>query len=254
MAEACFTPAERERLARASVLLVGCGGLGSPVAYALAAAGVGRIGLVDMDQVDLSNLQRQILHHTADVGRPKVESGREKILALRPDIRVDTHPVPLTSENALDLFRQYDLIVDGSDNFATRYLVNDACVLTGRPQVHGSIFRFDGQVTTFVPGQGPCYRCLYPTPPPPGAVPSCAEAGVIGVLPGFIGSLMAMEAVKLITGRGEPLVGRLLIYSALDMDVSEVHIRRNPECPVCGDHPTIRELIDYEQFCGGVGR
>ncbi|BAD40111.1 putative molybdopterin biosynthesis protein [Symbiobacterium thermophilum IAM 14863] len=254
MTHACFTPAERERLDRASVLLIGCGGLGSAVAYALAAAGVGRIGLCDMDRVDLSNLQRQVLHHTADVGRPKVESAREKILGLRPGIQVDLHPVALTSENALDLFRQYDLIVDGSDNFATRYLVNDACVLTGRPQVHGSIFRFDGQVTTFVPGEGPCYRCVYPTPPPPGAVPSCAEAGVIGVLPGFIGSLMAMEALKLITGRGSPLIGRLLIFSALDMGVSEVQIRRNPECPVCGEHPTIHELMDYEQFCGGVGR
>lgn len=253
MMNACFTPEERERLARASVLLIGCGGLGSPVAYELAAAGVGRIGLCDMDEVDLSNLQRQVLHHTADVGRPKVESGREKILALRPGTQVDLHPVTLTSENALELFRQYDLILDGSDNFATRYLVNDACVLTGRPQVHGSIFRFDGQVTTFVPGQGPCYRCIYPTPPPPGSVPSCAEAGVIGVLPGFIGSLMAMEALKLLAGRGTGLTGRLVIYSALDMDVAEVQIRRNPECPVCGDHPTIHELIDYEQFCGGVG-
>jgi molybdopterin/thiamine biosynthesis adenylyltransferase len=247
-----FSPAERERLANASVLLIGCGGLGSPIAYQLAAAGVGRIGLCDMDVVDLSNLQRQVLHFTPDVGRLKVESGAAKIAALRPETVVETHPVALTRENALALFRQYDLVVDGSDNFATRYLVNDACVLTGRPQVHGSIFRFDGQITVFQPGSGgPCYRCLYPTPPPPGSVPSCAQAGVIGVLPGFLGSLMAMEAVKLLTGRGTSLNGRLLIYNALDMDVAEVQIKRNSGCPVCGDSPTITELIDYEWFCGG---
>lgn len=247
-----FTPAERERLARSSALLIGCGGLGSPIAYQLAAAGVGRIGLCDMDVVDLSNLQRQVLHYTADVGRPKVESGRAKIAALRPGTQVEMHRGALTSENALDLFRQYDIILDGSDNFATRYLVNDASVLTGRPQVHGSIFRWDGQVSLFHPGEGPCYRCLYPTPPPPGSVPSCAEAGVIGVLPGFVGSLMAMEALKLLSGRRSGLAGRLLIYNALEMDVAEVQIRRNPDCPVCGDHPTIHELIDYQLFCGGV--
>ncbi|MBP2017222.1 adenylyltransferase/sulfurtransferase [Symbiobacterium terraclitae] len=252
--EARFTPAEQARLAASSVLVVGCGGLGSPVAYELAAAGVGRIGLCDMDRVDLSNLQRQVLHDAADVGRLKVESGMAKISALRPETHVDLHPVSLTSDNALELFAQYDLILDCSDNFATRYLVNDACVLAGRPQIHGSIFRFDGQVTTFIPGQGPCYRCIYPTPPPPGSVPSCAEAGVIGVLPGFVGSLMAMEALKVLSGRGAALVGRLLVYSALDMDVAEVQLRRNPDCPVCGDHPTIHQLIDYEQFCGGVGR
>lgn len=252
--EAYFTPAEQERLARSSVLVVGCGGLGSPVAYELTAAGVGRIGLCDADRVDLSNLQRQILHDAADVGRLKVESGLSKLSALRPEIHVDLHPVNLTRENALELFSQYDLILDCSDNFATRYLVNDACVLARRPQVHGSIFRFDGQVTTFIPGQGPCYRCIYPSPPPPEAVPSCAEAGVIGVLPGFIGSLMAMEALKVLTGRGAALVGRLLVYNGLDMDVAEVQVRRNPDCPVCGDHPTIHELIDYEQFCRGVGR
>lgn len=247
-----FSPAERERLSRSSVLLIGCGGLGSPIAYQLAAAGVGRIGLCDMDVVDLSNLQRQVLHFTTDIGRPKVESGAAKVAALRPETVVELHPVALTRENALALFGQYDLVVDGSDNFATRYLVNDACVLTGRPQVHGSIFRFDGQITVFQPGSGPCYRCLYPTPPPPGSVPSCAEAGVIGVLPGFVGSLMAMEAVKLLAGRGKSLNGRLLIYNALDMDLAEVQIRRNPTCAVCGDEPTIRELIDYEWFCGGV--
>ncbi|MFZ5815373.1 MAG: HesA/MoeB/ThiF family protein [Bacillota bacterium] len=250
--EDVFSPAEKERLARSSVLLIGCGGLGSPIAYQLAAAGVGRLGLCDMDRVDLSNLQRQVLHFTGDVGRPKVESGADKVAGLRPEVVVERHPVALTRENALELFRQYDLIVDGSDNFATRYLVNDACVLTGRPQVHGSIFRFDGQITVFQPGAGPCYRCLYPTPPPAGSVPSCAEAGVIGVLPGFVGSLMAMEALKLLTGRGRSLNGRLLIYNALEMDVAEVQIKRNPACAVCGDQPTIRELIDYEWFCGGV--
>lgn len=249
-----FTPAEQERLARASVLLVGCGGLGSPIAYELAAAGVGRLGLCDMDVVDISNLQRQVLHYTADEGRPKVESGRARIAAIRPETVVETHRVAITRENALELFQRYDVIMDCSDNFATRYLVNDACVLTGRPQVHGSIFRFDGQVTFFEPGKGPCYRCIYPSPPPPGSVPSCAEAGVIGVLPGFIGSLMAMEAIKYITGRGRSLGGRLLVYNALDMYVTEVQVKRNPDCPLCGDHPTIHELIDYDWFCGGVQR
>lgn len=248
-----FSPAESERLARASALLIGAGGLGSPIAYQLAAAGVGRIGLCDMDQVDLSNLQRQVLHFTADLGRPKVESGASKIRALNPSVRVETHPVALDSHNARELFRQYDVVLDGSDNFATRYLVNDACVLTGKPQVHGSIFRFDGQVTLFEPGRGPCYRCLYPSPPPPGSVPSCAQAGVIGVLPGFIGSIMAMEALKLLAGREEGrLRGRLLIYNSLDMEVAEVRIERNPACPVCGDQPSITELIDYQAFCGGA--
>lgn len=247
-----LSPAEKERLAAASVLLIGCGGLGSPIAYQLAAAGVGRIGLCDMDRVDLSNLQRQVLHYTSDVGRLKVESGAAKIAGLRPETVVELHPVALTRENALALFSQYDLVLDGSDNFATRYLVNDACVLTGRPQVHGSIFRFDGQVTLFQPGHGPCYRCLYPTPPPAGSVPSCAQAGVIGVLPGMIGSLMAMEGIKLLVGRGDTLNGRLLIYNALDMDMAEVQVKRNPACPICGEQPTIHELIDYEFFCGGV--
>lgn len=247
-----FSPAEKERLARSSVLLIGAGGLGSPVAYQLAAAGVGRIGLCDMDQVDVSNLQRQVLHFTADVGVPKVESGAAKVRALNPDTVVDTYTTAITSDNALELFRQYDLVIDGSDNFATRYLVNDASVLTGTPHVHGSIFRWDGQVTVFHPGTGPCYRCLYPSPPPPGAVPSCAEAGVIGVLPGMVGSLMAMEGLKLLSGRGESLTGRLLIYNSLGMDLAEVRLRRNPDCPVCGEHPSITELIDYVAFCGGV--
>jgi molybdopterin/thiamine biosynthesis adenylyltransferase len=248
-----FTAAEKERLQGSSALLIGCGGLGSPIAYQLAAAGVGRIGLCDMDVVDLSNLQRQVLHFTADVGRPKVESGAAKVHALNPAVMVVTHREALTSENALALFAQYDVILDGSDNFATRYLVNDACVLTGKPQVHGSIFRFDGQVTVFRPGAGPCYRCLYPSPPPPGSVPSCAQAGVIGVLPGMVGSIMAMEGLKLLAGRGEGLEGRLVIYSSLDMEFAEVRIRRSPTCPMCGEHPTITELVDYVAFCGGAG-
>jgi adenylyltransferase/sulfurtransferase len=251
--EGGFTQEERERLQRSSVLLIGCGGLGSPIAYQLAAAGVGRIGLCDMDVVDVSNLQRQVLHFTADVGVPKVESGAAKVRALNPAVQVVTHRAALDSSNALELFSQYDLILDGSDNFATRYLVNDACVLLGKPQVHGSIFRFDGQVTVFHPGEGPCYRCLYPSPPPPGSVPSCAMAGVIGVLPGMIGSIMAMEGLKLLAGRGETLTGRLVIYNSLEMEFAEVRIRRNPACPVCGESPAITHLIDYEAFCGGAG-
>ncbi|HEY8347162.1 MAG TPA: molybdopterin-synthase adenylyltransferase MoeB [Symbiobacteriaceae bacterium] len=250
-----FSPAEQQRLAGASVLVVGAGGLGSPVAYQLAAAGVGRIGLSDMDRVDVSNLQRQVLHFTPDIGRPKVESAAAKLRALNPTVTVETHPVAITSENALDLIARYDVVVGCVDNFATRYLLNDACVMTGRPHVHGAVFRWDGQVTVFDPRNGgPCYRCLHPTPPPPGAVPSCAEAGVIGVLPGMMGSLMAMEVLKLLLDRGEGLGGRLLICSTLTMDFAEVQIRRNPECPVCGDHPTITELIDYEAFCGGAGQ
>lgn len=246
-----FSPAEQKRLARSSVLLVGAGGLGSPVAYQLAAAGVGRIGLCDMDQVDVSNLQRQVLHYTEDAGRPKVESGAAKLRALNPDVRVDTYPVAITSQNAMELIRGYDLVVAGTDNFATRYLLNDACVMLNKPVVHGAVFRWDGQVTVFNPQEGgPCYRCLYPSPPPPGAVPSCAQAGVIGVLPGMIGSMMAMEALKLLSGRGTTLNGRLLLCSMLTMDFTEVQIRRNPACPVCGDHPTITELIDYKAFCG----
>ncbi|HYG60476.1 MAG TPA: ThiF family adenylyltransferase [Symbiobacteriaceae bacterium] len=234
-----------------SALLIGLGGLGSPVAYQLAAAGVGRLGLCDGDTVDLSNLQRQVLHFTPDVGLPKVESGAAKVRALNPDVVLKLHREPLSAASALALLAGYDIVLDGSDNFATRYLVNDAAVLLGKAHVHGSIFRFDGQVTVFQPGRGPCYRCLYPSPPPPGTVPSCAQAGVIGVLPGFIGSLMAMEGVKLLAGRGEPLTGRLLIYNALDMEVAAVQVRRDPACPLCGDHRTITELVDYQAFCGG---
>jgi len=219
----------------------------------LAAAGVGRIGLCDADRVDLSNLQRQVLHFTDDVGRLKVESGAAKLRALNPVVQVDEHRERLTAANALELFARYDLVLDCSDNFATRYLVNDACVLLGRPQVHGSIYRFDGQLTVFQPGEGPCYRCVYPQPPAPGSVPSCAQAGVIGVLPGLIGSAMAMEAIKLLSGQGEPLVGRLLIYNSLDMEFAEVRIQRDAACPICGEAPTIHELIDYEAFCGGDG-
>lgn len=246
-----FTLAERARLAGASALLIGAGGLGSPIAYQLAAAGVGRIGLCDMDRVDLSNLQRQVLHFTADVGALKAESGAAKLRALNPNVAVEVHAEGLSRTNALDLLARYDLVIDGSDNFATRYLVNDAAIFTGKPHVHGSIFRWDGQVTVFPEGGGPCYRCLYPSPPPPGAVPSCAMAGVIGVLPGLVGSIMAMEALKVLSCRGGTLAGRLLLYNSLEMDFAQVQVRRNPACPVCGDAPTIRELVDYVAFCGG---
>lgn len=248
-----FTQEEQERLARSSVLLIGAGGLGSPVAYELAAAGVGRIGLCDMDRVDVSNLQRQVLHTTFDAGRLKVESGADKLRALNPNVVVETHPVAITRENAMELIAGYDLVMAGADNFATRYLVNDACVLLGKPVVHGAVWRWDGQITVFDPKSGgPCYRCLYPSPPPPGAVPSCAMAGVIGVLPGIVGSMMAMEALKMLSGRGSTLTGRLLLCSTLTMDFTEVQVERNPDCPVCGDHPTVTELIDYEAFCGGA--
>jgi molybdopterin/thiamine biosynthesis adenylyltransferase len=240
-------------LAGKSALIIGAGGLGSPAAYQLAAGGVGRIGLCDADRVDLSNLQRQVLHFTEDVGRLKVESGAAKLRALNPAVQVEEHRERLTAANALELFARYDVVLDCSDNFATRYLVNDACVLLRRPQVHGSIYRFDGQLTVFQPGAGPCYRCVYPQPPAPGSVPSCAQAGVIGVLPGLIGSAMAMEAIKLLSGQGEPLVGRLLIYNSLDMEFAEVRIQRDSACPMCGDAPTIHALIDYEAFCGGDG-
>jgi adenylyltransferase/sulfurtransferase len=243
----------QKRLKAASVLLIGAGGLGSPLALYLAAAGVGRLGLVDFDVVDFSNLQRQIIHGTPDVGRSKLESARDRILAVNPEVRVDLYETRLTSANALKLFGPYDLVIDGTDNFPTRYLVNDACVLLGKPNVYGSIFRFDGQASVFYPGRGPCYRCLYPEPPPPGEVPSCAEGGVLGVLPGLIGCIQATEAVKLILGRGEPLVGRLLLYDALQMTFREFKVRRNPKCPVCGEAPTIKQLIDYEQFCGVRG-
>lgn len=238
------------KLKQASVLLIGTGGLGAPLGMYLAAAGIGRIGLVDFDVVDHTNLQRQIIHGTKDVGRKKLDSAADTMHDINPYVQIDKYEVALTSENALDILKDYDLVIDGTDNFPTRYLVNDACVLLGKPNVYGSIFRFEGQATVFAYQGGPCYRCLYPEPPPPGLVPSCAEGGVLGILPGLIGVVQATEAVKLILGTGEPLVGRLMLYDALAMRFRELKLRRNPECPVCGDHPTIKELIDYHQFCG----
>ncbi len=238
------------KLKAAKVLCIGTGGLGAPLGVYLAAAGVGRIGLVDFDTVDLTNLQRQILFSTSDVGRPRIEAAADRLRGLNPDIQIDTFEARLTSENALDLFKDYDLIVDGTDNFPTRYLVNDACVLLGKQNVYGSIFRFEGQVTVFGAPGGPCYRCLYPEPPPPGLVPSCAEGGVLGVLPGIVGSIQAAETLKLIIGQGEPLIGRLLLFDALAMRFRELRLRKNPECPVCGAHPTVTKLIDYAEFCG----
>jgi adenylyltransferase/sulfurtransferase len=243
-------PDGQRRLKAGRVLCVGAGGLGSPAALYLAAAGVGTIGLIDFDSVDASNLQRQILHSTPDVGRPKLQSAREKLNALNPEVRIETYETSLTSANALALFRDYDVILDGTDNFATRYLVNDACVLLGKPNAYGSIFRFEGQASVFATKGGPCYRCLYPEPPPPGLVPSCAEGGVLGVLPGVIGTIQATESIKLLLRGGTTLAGRLLLYDAWTMRFRELKLRRDPECPVCGDHPTVRELIDYEQFCG----
>ena len=240
----------QKALLNARVLMIGAGGLGSPAALYLAAAGVGTIGIVDFDTVDLSNLQRQILHRTRTVGMLKVDSAEQTIHDINPDVNVVKHAIALRSNNAFEVFKDYDIIVDGADNFPTRYLTNDAAVMTGKTVVHGSIFQFDGQVTVFKPFDGPCYRCLFPSPPPPGAVPNCAEAGVLGVLPGIVGSIQAVEAIKLIIGQGDPLIGRLLIFDALAMEFSEVKIRRDPACPVCGDNPTIHELIDYEQFCG----
>ncbi len=240
----------QRRLKAARVLCIGAGGLGSPAALYLAAAGVGTIGLVDFDAVDSSNLQRQIIHGTPDVGRPKLDSARDRLQELNPNVRFEGHETALTSKNALDILREYDVVVDGTDNFPTRYLVNDACVILRKPNAYGSIFRFEGQASVFAVKDGPCYRCLYPEPPPPGLVPSCAEGGVLGVLPGIIGTIQATEAIKLILGVGEPLVGRFLIYDALRMRFRELKLRRDPECPVCGDRPTVRELIDYEQFCG----
>ena len=240
------------KLKEASVLCIGAGGLGSPVALYLAAAGVGRIGIVDFDVVDYSNLQRQVIHGTPDVGRPKLDSARDRLNAINPEVTVETHDVALSSDNALDLLTGYDIIVDGTDNFPTRYLVNDACVLLGKPNVYGSIFRFEGQASVFATKDGPCYRCLYPEPPPPGLVPSCAEGGVLGILPGVVGTIQATEAVKLIIGVGEPLINRFMIYDALRMRFRELKLRKDPECPVCGENPTVTELIDYEQFCGIV--
>lgn len=240
----------QRKLKAASVLLIGAGGLGSPLAMYLAAAGVGRLGLVDYDVVDYTNLHRQVIHGTKDVGRSKLQSARETILDINPHVQVDLYEEPLTSENALKIFEPYDVIIDGTDNFPTRYLTNDASVLLGKPNVYGSIFRFEGQVTVFDAREGPCYRCLFPEPPPPGLVPSCAEGGVLGVLPGTIGVLQATEAIKLILGVGRPMIGRLLLYDALNMEFNEVRLRKNPECPVCGENPTVTELIDYEMFCG----
>jgi adenylyltransferase/sulfurtransferase len=242
--------AGQRKLKAASVLLIGAGGLGSPLAMYLAAAGVGRIGLVDYDVVSYSNLQRQVIHGTDDVGRPKLESARDRINQINPFVQVELHPHPLTSANAMAIMAPYDVIVDGTDNFPTRYLTNDACVLLGKPNVYGSIFRFDGQVSVFYAEEGPCYRCLFPEPPPPGLVPSCAEGGVLGVLPGTVGALQATETIKLILGKGDSLIGRLLLYDALTMTFDEVKLRKNPDCPVCGENPTVTELIDYEQFCG----
>ncbi len=240
----------QKQLKQAKVLTVGTGGLGSPLALYLAAAGVGTIGIVDFDVVDESNLQRQILHGTSDVGRPKVESARDRINDINPNVNVIIHEEALTSENALDILKDYDVIVDGTDNFPTRYLVNDACVILGKPNVYGSIFRFEGQASVFYAEEGPCYRCLYPEPPPPGLVPSCAEGGVLGILPGAIGVVQATETVKLILGIGEPLVGRLMLYDALGMNFREMKLRKDPNCPVCGENPTVTELIDYQEFCG----
>jgi molybdopterin/thiamine biosynthesis adenylyltransferase len=240
----------QKKLLNSRVLLLGAGGLGSPAALYLAAAGVGTLGIVDFDLVDESNLQRQILHRLSDVGRPKVDSAENTINSINPDVNVVKHRTALHSSNAFEIIEDYDIIVDGTDNFPTRYLINDAATIRGKSVVHGSIFQFDGQATVFKPGAGPCYRCLFPAPPPPGAVPNCAEAGVFGALPGIVGTIQAVEVIKLVLDLGDPLIGRLLIFDALAMEFSEVNIRRDPKCPVCGDNPSIRELIDYEQFCG----
>jgi sulfur-carrier protein adenylyltransferase/sulfurtransferase len=240
----------QRKLKQSSVLCIGAGGLGSPAAMYLAAAGVGRIGIVDFDVVDYSNLQRQLLHGTPDVGRSKLASARDRIVALNPHVQVDTYETSLSSQNALELFAPYDVILDGTDNFPTRYLVNDACVISGKPNAYGSIFRFEGQASVFGTKEGPCYRCLYPEPPPPGLVPSCAEGGVLGVLPGIIGVIQATETIKLMIGIGEPLIGRFLIYDALKMRFRELKLKKDPECPVCGTNPTVTKLIDYDQFCG----
>ncbi len=238
------------KLKAARVLCIGAGGLGSPLALYLGAAGVGTLGIVDFDVVDYTNLQRQIIHSTADVGRKKLDSAAEKLKAINPFLNIRKFDTRLSSDNALELFREFDIIADGTDNFPTRYLVNDACVLTGKPNVYGSIFRFEGQASVFATKEGPCYRCLYPEPPPPGLVPSCAEGGVLGILPGLVGVMQATEVIKLILGKGESLIGRLLLIDALDMKFRELKLRKNPDCPACGTHPTITKLIDYNEFCG----
>jgi adenylyltransferase/sulfurtransferase len=238
------------KLKAAKVLCIGAGGLGSPLALYLAAAGVGTLGIVDFDVVDFTNLQRQIIHSTADVGRKKLDSAEDKLRGINPNVNVVRFDTRLSSANALEVFRDFDIIVDGTDNFPTRYLVNDACVLSGKPNVYGSIFRFEGQVSVFATENGPCYRCLYPEPPPPGLVPSCAEGGVLGILPGLVGVMQATEAIKLILGKGEPLVGRLLLVDSLAMKFRELKLRKNPDCPACGTHPTVTTLIDYNEFCG----
>ena len=238
------------KLKRAKVLCVGTGGLGSPLALYLAAAGIGKLGIVDFDVVDFTSLQRQVIHGTNDVGRSKLESARETIHEINPHVEVETYETRLTSANALDIIKDYDIVADGTDNFPTRYLVNDACVLLGKPNVYGSIFRFEGQASVFYAKEGPCYRCLYPEPPPPGLVPSCAEGGVIGVLPGIIGSIQALQTIKLVLGKGQTLIGRLLLFDALNLKFRELKLRRNPQCALCGQNPTITELIDYEEFCG----
>jgi sulfur-carrier protein adenylyltransferase/sulfurtransferase len=240
----------QQKLKAARVLCVGTGGLGSPMALYLAAAGVGTLGIVDFDVVDVTNLQRQIIHSTADIGRKKLDSAEEKLRAINPYINIRKFETRLSSENALDIFRDFDIIADGTDNFPTRYLVNDACVLTGKPNVYGSIFRFEGQASVFATEEGPCYRCLYPEPPPPGLVPSCAEGGVLGILPGLVGVMQATEVIKLILGAGDPLIGRLLLIDALGMKFRELKLRKNPDCPACGTHPTVTMLIDYNEFCG----
>src|SRR5438105_4947105 len=241
----------QKKICSSSVLCIGAGGLGSPIAMCLAAAGIGKLGILDFDSVDFSNLQRQIIHGTEDVGRPKTESAKETINGINPDTEVVIHNTRITSENALEIIGRYDIVVDGTDNFPTRYLTNDACVLLKKPNVYGSIFRFEGQASVFAPHLGgPCYRCLYPEPPPPGMVPSCAEGGVLGVLPGIIGTIQATEILKLALGKGSSLIGRLMLFNALDMKFRELKLRRDPQCPVCGENPTVTELIDYEMFCG----
>ena len=245
----------QEKIKKASILLIGCGGLGSPLSMYLAAAGIGRLGLVDFDLTDFTNLQRQVAFGTQDVGRPKVDATKDRIKQINPNVEVTTYRTKLTADNVMDIFKEYDIIIDGTDNFPTRYLVNDACVFLKKPNVYGSIFRFEGQATVFWAEKGPCYRCLYPEPPPPGMVPSCAEGGVLGILPGTIGLIQATEAVKLILGKGDSLTGRLLLYNAMDMKFREVKLQKDPECPVCSANPSITKLIDYEQFCGiGLGQ